>query len=129
MHRALSVYLVEDSPILLGLLTRLLGVERAIRIVGHADSASGAIAAIGALQPDAIVVDLVLREGNGLDVLETVCQAKSRPVALVLTNHTTRAYRDAAARLGVDRFYDKSSDIPEMFRFLKDLADSRRAAS
>jgi DNA-binding NarL/FixJ family response regulator len=126
----LSVYIVEDSPILLPLLKGLLDADPAIQVVGHADTAAAAIAAIRKLTPELVVVDLVLREGNGFEVLEAArASADGGPIAVVLTNHTTPAYREAAARLGVEHFFDKSTDISAMCRLVKELADARRGAA
>ena len=119
----LSIYLVEGSPILLGLLRRLLQVE-SVQVVGDCDSSSRAIAEVTALRPDVVVVDLALREGNGFEVLQALHGLPHPPRALVLTNHATDAHREATARLGVERFFEKSTDITEMCRFIKELAES-----
>jgi len=39
----------------------------------------------------------------------------------VLTNHSTLAYREAAARLDVDGYFDKSTQIMKMIEFLAAL--------
>src|SRR5215211_365756 len=106
------IYIVEDSPIILNLLIELIQAT-STNIVGHSDSAKAAIADIDALHPDVITVDLLLKSGNGFDVLKEIAKKKpnEQPLRIVLTNYTTDAYRDAAQRLGVEHFFDKATEI------------------
>ena len=125
-----SVYLVEDSPIILRLLTELIEAANAGTVVGHADTASAAIADIAALHPDAVTVDITLQKGNGFDVLEAIAinSEDHPPVRIVLTNHPFSSYRDAANELGADYFFDKAKQIPEVITILDSLNADRQAA-
>src|SRR5213075_3384769 len=98
----ISVYLVEDSPLVLRGLTELIEDAGAASIVGHADTASAAIADIATLHPDAVTIDITLKGGNGFDVLEAIAinSDDHPPLRIMLTNYTFDSYRDAAHRLG-----------------------------
>src|SRR5206468_4708640 len=93
-----SVYLVEDSPIILDRLTELIEEAGVATIVGYADTASAAIADIAALHPDVVTVDITLKRGNGFDVLEAINIGSEGhpPLRIVLTHYTFASYRDAA---------------------------------
>jgi CheY-like chemotaxis protein len=119
----IRVYLVEDSPIILRLLVELIEPTGAT-VVGHADTASAAIADIAALHPDAVTVDITLKQGNGFDVLEAIAvnSEDHPPLRIVLTNYTFDSYRDAAHQLGADHFFDKAKQIPEMLTVLESLS-------
>ena len=67
----LRVYVVEDSPLVFERLQESME-ENGASVVGHADDATTAIAEIAALRPDAVVVDIALREGTGLHVLKEI---------------------------------------------------------
>ena len=92
-------------------------------VVGQSDRAGQAVAEIESLHPDVIVVDVALREGNGFDVLAATraLRARSRMVAIVLSNYALQAYRDAAARLGVEYYFDKSTDILKVMGVLRGM--------
>ena len=125
-----SVYLVEDSPIVRRVLVELIEDAGAATVVGHAETASRAINDIATLHPDAVTVDITLKEGNGFDVLEAIAinSEDHPPVRIVLTNHTFSSYRDAANELGADYFFDKAKQIPEVITVLDSLNADRRAA-
>jgi len=125
-----SVYLVEDSPIIRRLLVELIEDVGAATVVGHAETASTAISEIAALHPDAVMIDIALKGGNGFDVLEAIAinSEDHPPVRIVLTNHAFSSYRDAANELGADYFFDKAKQIPEVISVLDSLHAGRRAA-
>jgi DNA-binding NarL/FixJ family response regulator len=104
--RQTRIYLVEDSAILLRLLRERLQSVGA-DVVGQSDSARIAIREIRRLRPDAIIVDITLQRGNGFDVLRALAEEENcdRPVRIVLTNHSSAPYRNAAKRLGVEHFF------------------------
>jgi DNA-binding NarL/FixJ family response regulator len=117
------VYLVEDSALVFERLREAME-EVGASVVGHADDAPTAIAEVAALRPDAVVIDIALREGTGLHVLKEIdaLPEKDRPVRVVLTNFNRPWYRDAAMRLGAEYFFDKSCEIPQMLDVLRSMA-------
>jgi len=119
IDRQPRIYLVEDSPIILNLLTELIQATGAT-IIGHSDNARAAVADIDALRPDVITVDILLRSGTGFDVLKEIAKKKAdqQPVRIVLTNYTMPVYRDAAERLGAEHFFDKATEIREVLTVL-----------
>ena len=121
-HPVVRVYLVEDSPILTKLLVGLIEAEPGALVVGKTDNARTAIADIPAVKPDIVVLDLHLREGNGVDVMRALRQgagASPLPQLVVLTNHSGLPYRKAARDAGAHHFFDKSSEIPLMLSLIR----------
>lgn len=122
-HPVVRVYLVEDSPILTKLLVGLIEADSGALVVGQADNARTALAEIRSLNPDLVVLDLHLREGNGVDVIRALRAAgeTSLPTLVVLTNHSGLPYRKAAREAGADHFFDKSTEIPSMLSLIRSL--------
>ena len=125
----LRVYLVEDSALVCERLRESIE-EIGARVVGYADDAPTAVAEIAAMRPDAVVVDIALREGTGLHVLKGIEELpeEKHPARVVLTNFNRAWYRDAAKRLGAEYFFDKSCDIPQMLDVLRSMAPPERRA-
>ncbi len=123
--RRLRVYVVEDSAILAKRVIELLR-DIDVEIAGHADNASAAIGGIAAEKPDLVIVDIALRRGNGFDVLRSLGgnNGHRRPVAIVLSNYTSRPYKAAAKQLGVEYYFDKSTEIVSMLRIVESMAKS-----
>ena len=94
------------------------------RAGGQADGAAEATRRILAERPDAVVLDLHLKEGNGFDVLRAVRAAAPAIAVYILTNYPEEKYRRIAAELGAAGFFDKSRE----FGLLKDALAARAAA-
>ena len=127
-HPVVRVYLVEDSPILTKLLVGLIEADSSALVVGQADNARAAIAEIRSLNQDLVVLDLHLREGNGVDVIRALRTADpaSSATLVVLTNHSGLPYRKAAREAGADHFFDKSTEIPLMLSLIRSLLGATR---
>lgn len=124
----LTVYLVENSTIMVPFLTGLLNADPDVRIVGHASEAPAAIRDIEALRPDVVIVDVALDVGSGFDILKHLhAREASAPLRVVLSNLASGPYRTAARRLGVTMFLDKSTDIRAMVRLMHQLAADKKS--
>ncbi len=112
VNRPLRVYLVEDSPHVRDLLLDFLHVPGEVEIVGFADTEDESVAAIIARPVDAVIVDLKLREGSGMAVIEKLRKANldPQPKIIVFTNHPFPEIKKRAMTLGADYFLDKSAD-------------------
>ena len=119
----LRVFLVEDSPHVRDLLLDFLNEPGEVEIIGSADNEADAVAAIIADPVDAVIVDLKLREGGGMAVIEKLRAAKfdRQPKIIVFTNHPFPEIRKRAMQLGADYFYDKSAEYDNVRSTLQAL--------
>ena len=125
-HRPIRVFLVEDSPHVRDLLLDFLHVPGEVEITGFADNEIESVAAILADPVDAVIVDLKLREGSGMAVIEKLRSAKliPQPKIIVFTNHPFPEIRWRAMQLGADYFYDKSADYDSVRTTLQSMRTS-----
>lgn len=107
----LRVFLVEDSPAIRERLTTLLEDCVGVCLVGTADSVEGSIAAIKSSRPDALVLDLRIIGGSGLEVLKAVLPHFPGLRVAVLTNYPTDQHRLACVAAGAEHFLDKSLEF------------------
>jgi DNA-binding NarL/FixJ family response regulator len=125
MNPQLKVYLVEDSPVIRERVVESLEESHSAKIVGAADSEEEAVSGILNAKPDAVVLDIQLREGNGLNVLRRLreCYLEVRPLVIILTNYTSPECRSRAVAAGGDYFFDKVSEFYRVTEILDELAD------
>jgi DNA-binding NarL/FixJ family response regulator len=116
---ALKAYIVEDSPTIRENLIETLHELAEVDAVGLADTEREAKAWL-AEHPvawDVAVVDLFLREGNGLGVVEA-CRGRRRgQKVIVLSNQATSDMRRRCAQLGADAVFDKSTEIDALLDY------------
>jgi two-component system, chemotaxis family, protein-glutamate methylesterase/glutaminase len=115
--KPVRVLVVDDSPTMRSLIAHTLSRHSGLEVVGQAGDALEARAAIKALNPDVMTLDVEMPNMNGLDFLEKVMRLRPMPVVMVST--LTRAGADAtleALELGaVDCIAKPSVSDPEAF--------------
>ncbi len=116
------VLVVDDEPqILRALRTSLHGAGYEVET---ADTAEGALAALAANPPDAVVLDLVLPDGSGTAVCRELRTWSSAPV-IVLSVVGDEAEKVAALDAGADDYVTKPFGVEELLARLR--AALRRA--
>jgi DNA-binding NarL/FixJ family response regulator len=121
----LQVFLVEDSPIIRARLTESFCELEQVDVIGFAETEQGACEALATTYCDVVVLDLQLKEGNGLAVLKSLRARDARPVVIVFTNYNFPHYRAKSLELGADHFFDKAREYDQVREVLTSLARSR----
>jgi DNA-binding NarL/FixJ family response regulator len=128
----LRVYLVEDSALLCQRIVEQLTDPGRIEVTGQAGTEGMAIRSIRESRPDAVIVDIRLREGSGVNVVRSIAQAKrpgDPPTVIVLTNYPVPEYYTECLAMGADYFFDKSTEFERVGEVLDELAANRRATT
>jgi two-component system chemotaxis response regulator CheB len=116
----IRVLIVDDSPTMRRLIAAVLGDDGEIEVVGQAADPLEARAAIKALNPDVITLDVEMPNMNGIEFLEKIMRLRPMPVVMVSTLTTAGADATIAAlEIGaVDCIAKPSADSPESFQEL-----------
>jgi DNA-binding NarL/FixJ family response regulator len=113
------VLIVEDSPLMVELLRAEISHLPGVRLVGAVGGPTAAVAALETEKPDALILDLNLREGSGFDVLRYLSTRNAAIRTVVYSNYADPALRDASAKLGGELFLDKSRDRDRLLKLLE----------
>jgi len=118
------VFIVEDSPLSRKRIMDNLRSIGGFVVVGFAESEDDAVAAITETEPDVVVTDIRLKEGNGIEVVRQVRQASltSPPKIYVLSNYASPEYRHECELVGADAFFDKSGEYDRFLDTLQRVA-------
>ena len=120
-----NTFIVEDSPIILDNLVATLEELAPVKVVGSAPDESSALRWL--LQPgascDLVIIDVFLKAGSGLGVLQQLAQSQVPGKRVVLTNYATPNMRERCTALGADRVFDKSNELDELITYCSRLAD------
>ena len=124
---ALSCFIVEDSPIIRQNLIATLEEMLPMQVVGTAEDAAGALQWMQApgARCDLMIIDIFLKAGSGLGVLQQARQYHYGRHLVVLSNYATPEMRRRCAELGADRVFDKSSELEELIGYCETLMNPR----
>lgn len=117
----LKVLIIEDSPAVQRTLRELIETPGLIEVCGLADAEDDGVKLFEHHEPHVIVVDLSLRRGSGLGLIQKVrLQDKGEDaLVMVLTNHTVRALKHACEEAGADYFLDKASEVERLLDLIQ----------
>lgn len=118
----MKVMVIEDSDIVRIVFHNLLGQVRGASVIGEFDNAASAIRALEHGSPDAILLDIQLRSGNGMEVLKVVAADYPQVKVFVVTNFTDDLYRKRYMEAGASGFFDKSRDLAALRNSLQMLS-------
>ena len=127
LSEPVRVFVVEDSAQIRERLLALLAEFDGVQVIGAAEGAPDAIARILHTRPDAVVLDISLAPGSGLDVLRAVHPQAPGIVFIVLTNFANPQYRKRCMDAGASHFFDKSTEMAEVKQLLSTIVMARRA--
>lgn len=119
----LKLFVIEDSPHFRAVLAEELQVPGEVEIVGFAESEAESIRKLQETQVDAAIVDLKLKQGSGLGILQHFASQPRalRPCLIVFTNHPFPELKLHCMQLGADYFFDKSAEYEELRRTITAL--------
>ena len=122
LRRMLKVFIAEDSPMMRPRIVQLALQVDGLVICGTAEAAADVLRGIDASEPDALILDIHLRDGNALPDLKLARLTHPDMLAIVCSNSATKPFREAAFAAGADHFLDKSLEcerIPEILESFK----------
>lgn len=119
------VLLVEDHPIVRDGLRNIIQREHDLMVCGEVDTARAARAAVKELQPDVVVADLALRQGDGIELVRDVrAQFPELPI-LVLSMHDEGIYAQRVLSVGANGYMMKRSAGQEFLTALRRVLDGQ----
>jgi two-component system, NarL family, response regulator DevR len=130
-----KVFLVDDHEVVRRGLIDLLGADPELKVVGEAGSVAEAMARIPAANPDVVVLDVRLPDGNGVELCRDLLSRMPELRCLILTSYTSDEAMLDAILAGASGYVVKDIKGMELARAVKDvgagrsLLDNRAAAA
>ena len=124
----LRTYIIEDNATIRENLVGTLEELASVNALGWAETENDARNWLEGHQGqwDLAIVDLFLKQGSGLGVLEA-CQGRAPGQrVVVLSNYATADMRKRCAQLGADAVFDKSNEIDALIDYCIELCMAPR---
>lgn len=112
--RPTRVILVEDHPVMARGLADLISAEDDFVICGCTDRCSEVLPLIDSTAAELALVDIVLPDGDGLELIERIGRSRPDVMTLVYSFHSEEVYADRALRAGAVGYVSKRSGTDQL---------------
>lgn len=116
----LRILLVEDNAQIAEELSSTLEELAQARVVGTAQTQDEAChwMDVRTQACDVAIIDIFLKRGTGLGVLEHIAKYRQPPRRVVVTNYATVDMHQRCRELGADAVFDKSTEVEDLVEWL-----------
>jgi DNA-binding NarL/FixJ family response regulator len=105
--RPVRVMIVDDHPLARRGLSRLVTRSDEFDVVAEADDIEAALAEYEHVHPDLMVVDITLRSGSGIELIQKLRDRGEEVQIVVLSMHDESLYAEEALRAGARGYVNK----------------------
>jgi len=106
-----KILIVDDHPVFCLGMSGLINKEKDMVVCGCEESAAGALKAIKTLCPDLVIVDISLKDSNGIDLVTDINRHYEGLPLLVLSMYTEELYAERALLAGARGYIMKQEAI------------------
>jgi len=113
------IFLVDDHPMMLDGMMRLIDSEPGLACCGGARSAEAAVGEIARCKPDLVITDITLPNRNGLDLIKDIRAMCPSVRVFVYSMHDEMFYAERALRAGARGYLMKEAGSEAMLAAIR----------
>lgn len=117
----IRILIAEDHAIVRKGVRSLLSLEPDMQVVGEAANGRQAVEQVGLLEPDVILMDLVMPEMDGIQAIQQIKEKDPKAKVLVLTSFATDDKVFPAIKAGALGYLLKDSDPAELVTAIRQV--------
>ena len=121
MTETIRVFIADDHAVVRAGLRALISTEPGIEIVGEAADGREAVARVRSLQPDVILLDLVMPHKSGIEAISEITQENPEARIIVLTSFADDDKVFPAIKAGALGYLLKDSSPQELLQAIRDV--------
>jgi DNA-binding NarL/FixJ family response regulator len=114
-----QVLIVDDHPVVRDGLTTIINHERDLNVCGEANDAHQALKAITELKPEVVVVDISLKNSDGIELTKNIKAGHPKLSVIVLSIHDESVYAERALLAGAKAYLMKDAASENIVRAIR----------
>ncbi|MCC8482581.1 response regulator transcription factor [Streptomyces globisporus] len=127
--RTVTLVVVDDHPVVRDGLRGMFTAAPGFEVLGEAANGVDALAVVGELDPDVVLMDLRMPGGGGVAAIAELTRRSARSKVLVLTTYDTDSDTLPAIEAGATGYLLKDAPREELFAAVRAAADGRSVLS
>ncbi len=125
----ITIILADDHPVVRVGLRTLLAKEQDLVVIGESASGLQTVDMVKALKPDVLVLDLMMADMNGIEVMRLVEEDSPSTRVVILSMHSSEIYVLEAFKRGASAYVLKDSKGSDLVQAIREAVAGRRFLS
>ncbi|MEZ4729330.1 MAG: response regulator transcription factor [Caldilineaceae bacterium] len=127
VKKAIRVMIVDDQFIVRSGLATFVSIQPDLELVGEAQDGEEAVRVCAAVQPDVILMDLIMPKLNGVEATRAILQQQPKIRILALTSYKEKELVQGILRAGATGYLLKDVTADELAEAIRNVAMGRTA--
>jgi DNA-binding NarL/FixJ family response regulator len=119
------ILLVDDHPMVRERLTEVINREADLMVCAEAEDGCQAIEAIKTRQPQLVIIDLTLKNSDGVELIKDIHSRWPALLMLVVSMHDESLYAERALRAGARGYITKQEATRSVLRAIRHVLDGQ----
>lgn len=117
-----KILIVDDAAVVRDRLKQLLAAIQGLEVIAEAGNPERGRTLVRKLKPAAVIIDVQLRSGRGIELLREMKRVVPAPRIIVLTNEAYPEIRNRCLAAGADYFFDKSTEYQQVVAVVSEMS-------
>ncbi len=120
-----KILIVDDHPLVRSGIKAIVQLENDLEVCGEAESHAEAWDLIAATEPDLVLVDISLKNSNGLNLLKDIAQTYPEMMTLAVSMHDEYTYAFRCLKAGAKGYVMKQEGTEKILEAIRRVLDGR----
>jgi DNA-binding NarL/FixJ family response regulator len=120
-----KVLIVDDHPVVREGLAMHLATQPDLEVCGEAEDLPGALALLGSRRPDVAVIDISLKNSNGMELIRRIKDRDKAVRILVWSMYPENLYAERALRAGAHGYLNKGQATRQVLDAVRAILQGR----
>jgi DNA-binding NarL/FixJ family response regulator len=116
-----KIYIIDDHPIMVQGLKELINNQKDLKVIGSSDDWHVALDQVKKLQPDVIMLDVTLKDANGIEVLKNLKIHVPNIKILMLSMHDENLYAMRSLKAGAQGYIMKQEAVEKVLGAIRQV--------
>jgi DNA-binding NarL/FixJ family response regulator len=116
-----KIYIIDDHPIMVQGLKELIHNQKDLKVIGSSEDWHVALEQVKKLQPDLIMLDVTLKEANGIEVLKNLKIHVPNIKVLMLSMHDENLYAMRSLKAGAHGYIMKQEAADKVLNAIRQV--------
>jgi DNA-binding NarL/FixJ family response regulator len=125
MKRVSRIVVVDDHPLVRKGLAELICNEDDLDVCGEAAGTPEAIQLVGKEKPDLVIIDLTLKEGSGMELIQQIKAQYEETKILIASMHDEMLFAERSVRAGASGYINKEEATDKMVEAIRKVLSGK----